>query len=421
MQRDAERAGQPRLARFQPRRPALDDQSGGDHPAPGGDPGEAGQRLVGAALEMAGAAGERVEHRGAVDRIGARQDVGRVSGPEQDAPAPQVGPPGRLADLLGMGGEPFAHDLLGALGAALAGRGGGEVAQPGEALQLGREIGGQARACAKSKPSTGDLGAVVREDAARAAPRPPPCRRRSGPWAPRSASAAPGRAAARRGAASARRSGAAGSRAARTATGRGRRRRGSAACPARSRPRPFRSPPARGGSPAQAPDIVGIGVRRRRGRSRCRRPARRRRPRSRRRAFDWSMPPSTSRSIALPVASIRLRTASIFLQLAGDEALPAEAGIDAHHQDQVDLLEHIIERLGRRRRIERDAGALAQRLDLLDGAVEVRPGFGMDGDDVGAGLGEGLDDRDRPARSSDGRRAALRCAAAAPSPPSGRS
>ena len=106
--------------------------------------GRPGQRLVGAALEMAGAAGERVEQARAVDRVGAGEDVGRIGGPEQDAPAPQIGAPGRLADLLGDGGEPFAGDPFGELGAALARRRGGKVAQPGEALQIVGEILGQA-------------------------------------------------------------------------------------------------------------------------------------------------------------------------------------------------------------------------------------------------------------------------------------
>ena len=99
---------------------------------------------------------------------------------------------------------------------------------------------------------------------------------------------------------------------------------------------------------------------------------------------------------------------------------PPKPGIDAHHQHQVDLLEHIVEHLGRGRRIERHAGLLAQRLDPLDGAMEVRSGLGMDGDDVGAGLGEGVEEIDRPARSSDGRRTAWRCAGGAPSPRPGR-
>ena len=80
-------------------------------------------------------------------------------------------------------------------------------------------------------------------------------------------------------------------------------------------------------------------------------------------------------------------------QLAGDELLSAEARIDGHHQHEVDVLEHIIERLGRGRRIERNAGLLAERLDVLERAVEVRPSLGMDGDDVGAGLGESVEEQ----------------------------
>ena len=46
-------------------------------------------------------------------------------------------------------------------------------------------------------------------------------------------------------------------------------------------------------------------------------------------------------------------------------------------------------RARRRRRIERHAGLLAERLDQLHRAVQMRPGFRMHGDDVGARLGEG--------------------------------
>ena len=41
------------------------------------------------------------------------------------------------------------------------------------------------------------------------------------------------------------------------------------------------------------------------------------------------------------------------------------------------------------RRVERDAGAFAELPDDLERAVEVRPGLGVDGESVGAGLGEG--------------------------------
>jgi hypothetical protein len=76
------------------------------------------------------------------------------------------------------------------------------------------------------------------------------------------------------------------------------------------------------------------------------------------------------------------------VELRADEALPAEAGIDAHHQDQVEIVDQVIDRFDRRRRVQRDAGLLAERLDELDGAVGMGAGFRMNRDDVGAGLGE---------------------------------
>ena len=47
--------------------------------------------------------------------------------------------------------------------------------------------------------------------------------------------------------------------------------------------------------------------------------------------------------------------------------------------------------LGRRARIERDAGLLAERADRLQRAMQMRAGFGMHGDVVAAGLGEGFE------------------------------
>ena len=80
-------------------------------------------------------------------------------------------------------------------------------------------------------------------------------------------------------------------------------------------------------------------------------------------------------------------------QLALDEPLPAEAGIDAHDKHQIDLFQDVIEHLRRSRRVESDSGALAERPDRLEGAVEMRPGFRMDGDDVRPRLSEGLEER----------------------------
>ena len=60
------------------------------------------------------------------------------------------------------------------------------------------------------------------------------------------------------------------------------------------------------------------------------------------------------------------------------------------------------------------AGLLPELPDGLQRAVQMRAGLGMDGDDVGPGLGEGLDDRDRRARSSGARRTAGSSAGASP-------
>ena len=59
-------------------------------------------------------------------------------------------------------------------------------------------------------------------------------------------------------------------------------------------------------------------------------------------------------------------------QLAGNEALPAEPRIDAHHQHQIDVLKHIVQHLGGRRWVERHARFLAKHLDLLNCAMKVR-------------------------------------------------
>jgi hypothetical protein len=76
------------------------------------------------------------------------------------------------------------------------------------------------------------------------------------------------------------------------------------------------------------------------------------------------------------------------VELAVDEALPAKAGIDAHDQDQVDVAHEVAHGLRGSGGVEGDPGPLAQRLDQLDGAVQMRARLGMDGDDVGAGGGE---------------------------------
>ena len=73
-----------------------------------------------------------------------------------------------------------------------------------------------------------------------------------------------------------------------------------------------------------------------------------------------------------------------------NEALAAEAGIDRHHQNEVDQVDEVLDARSRRARVERHADLLAERADRLQRAVHVRAGLDMHGDDVGAGLGEGF-------------------------------
>ena len=74
-----------------------------------------------------------------------------------------------------------------------------------------------------------------------------------------------------------------------------------------------------------------------------------------------------------------------------DETLAAEAGIDAHHQDQIDLVHHGFNQVSRRAGVERDAGLLSGFLDQPKGTMQMRPRFWMHGDDVGPGRNEGRD------------------------------
>ena len=76
-----------------------------------------------------------------------------------------------------------------------------------------------------------------------------------------------------------------------------------------------------------------------------------------------------------------------------NEFLSAEAGIDRHHQDQVHEIDDALDTCFRRARIHGDAHPLAECADRLQRAMDVRAGFDMHSDDVGARFGEGLEIR----------------------------
>ena len=130
-----ERAGEPRFAAREPRDSALNEQACRHDAAPRGYPIQPCGCLVGVGIEVPGAAGERIQQCGPVPGISARQDVGRISGPEEDALAPQARRPG-LVDPGAVGDQPAADDRFGQPRALLPRRRCREVAEPREALEL---------------------------------------------------------------------------------------------------------------------------------------------------------------------------------------------------------------------------------------------------------------------------------------------
>jgi hypothetical protein len=80
-----------------------------------------------------------------------------------------------------------------------------------------------------------------------------------------------------------------------------------------------------------------------------------------------------------------------FRQHAVDEALPTEARVDGHDQQQVDVGEDVFDRRGGRRGVEAHSGLFLVLFDQLHGPMQMRRGFLMDDDDVGTRLNERLD------------------------------
>ena len=84
-----------------------------------------------------------------------------------------------------------------------------------------------------------------------------------------------------------------------------------------------------------------------------------------------STPPSISRSQFKPRLLDHLADLLNFGQRAFDEFLAAEAGVDGHHEDQIEIGDDFGQHAGRRGRIDRDAGFQAEAADFVDGAVQV--------------------------------------------------
>src|SRR5215469_4320200 len=75
-------------------------------------------------------------------------------------------------------------------------------------------------------------------------------------------------------------------------------------------------------------------------------------------------------------------------QRLGDERLPSESGIHRHDQHQIQFVEHMIETVERRCRIEHQSGLASAVVDKRDGAIDVLGSFEMKADDRRSCLGE---------------------------------
>src|SRR3989304_1210151 len=80
-------------------------------------------------------------------------------------------------------------------------------------------------------------------------------------------------------------------------------------------------------------------------------------------ARSRSATPPPRRGAPRPVAEQRADLADLPVR-ARQERLAAEAGVDRHHEHEVEVVEHVLERVGGRRGVEGDARARAGRAGL---------------------------------------------------------
>src|ERR1700682_5517198 len=103
-------------------------------------------------------------------------------------------------------------------------------------------------------------------------------------------------------------------------------------------------------------------------------------------------PPSTSSRISRPVratmASMRSRARARLLHASSMNDSPPKPRVHRHDQDDVELVEHMIEAVKRRRRVDRQPGLATVLVDEPDGAIDVRGRLRMKADDGSARLGE---------------------------------
>src|ERR671939_1932315 len=83
--------------------------------------------------------------------------------------------------------------------------------------------------------------------------------------------------------------------------------------------------------------------------------------------------------------------APALLDHLGDKGLASEAGVDAHYVHVAHVRQRPLYRLGRRRRVEGDAGLTTAGSDQVKCAVQVRDHLGLDRDADDPGLDERWD------------------------------
>ena len=116
------------------------------------------------------------------------------------------------------------------------------------------------------------------------------------------------------------------------------------------------------------------------------------------------MPPSISISTARPARVDLLARGAHLVEHLGDERLAAEAGVHAHHEQQVDVAEVRLDRVERRLGLEREPDAACRARAI---SVEQRARIAeldVHGAAVGARVGERLEQRAADCRPSGGSR-----------------
>ncbi len=87
----------------------------------------------------------------------------------------------------------------------------------------------------------------------------------------------------------------------------------------------------------------------------------------------------------------RLAEPPDLVEARGEERLPGEAGVDRHHEHEVDLGQDLLERADGGRGVEHHPGPHAALAEVVDGALQVGERLDVHADRGGARVGEGVE------------------------------